>query len=240
MIKDLSAVIVGSRSGRHLKTPVPLLPFGEETVLQRTLNAYLTAGFNEIILVQGYRSSEVQASLGTLANKIQFVGSSLPDEDFGTVLRRGIEKLSPSAKAFAVGLGDQPLLTSELVGQLAERFAAGKSKILVPVCQGFLGHPVFFDISLAAEFKKLPAHGETWDVIKAHGTEVLDYGVYHTAVIRHIEDVDDYHDLLRLAGLPVPEPAAREAEGNGGPPFEPPPRHDVIQSVGRVEIDPTE
>lgn len=239
MMNHVSAVIVGSRSGRHLKTPVPLLPFGDKTVLQRTLSAYLDAGFSEIILVQGYRASEVQNSLGPLADRVQMVMPPLPDEDYSVLIRRGLERISASAAAFAIGLGDQPLLTPELLSELGDRFASIRPKILVPVCQGFLGHPVFFDMSLVSDFRKLPAHGETWDVIKAHGSEVHDYGVYHTSVIRHIEDVDDYHELLHLAGLPIPEPMANEVEGNGVPQPDTGTRTEgsAFHPIGRVEVD---
>jgi molybdenum cofactor cytidylyltransferase len=242
MIKNLTAVIVGSRSGRHLKTPVPLLPFGPMTVLQRTLTTYLEAGFGEVILVQGHRSGEVLASLGSLTDKVQMVAGSLPDEEYATLLRRGIEHLSPNTRGFAIGLGDQPLLEVSLVKELAERFASTNAKILVPVCQGLLGHPVFFDQSYIAEFKKLPSHGETWDVIKAHAQDVNDYRVYQTAVTRHIEDVDDYHSMLRMAGLPAPEPGAFEIETPHLSENEPAPRVEPapFQPVARVETNPTD
>ena len=218
MTKNLSAVVIGSRTGRHLKTPVSVLPFGETTILNRTLSAYLEAGFTELILVLSYRAAEVQASLGDLAGKVQLVTAADPDEEFGSLMRSGCERVSSSARGFALGMGDQPLLQPAFLTALGEKFVSSKSKILVPVCQGHLGFPVFFDISLASEFKKLPPQAELWDLLKARGQDVFDCGVYETAVVRHVDDMEDYHAMLRLAGLPIPETPPEIEPGNGATP----------------------
>jgi CTP:molybdopterin cytidylyltransferase MocA len=212
MMKNLSAVIVNSRAGRHLKTPVPMLAFGDTTILNRTLTSYLDAGFSEVIVVLSYRGSEVQASLGPLAGRVQVVSTAHVDEEFGGLIRFGLERVSPSAKGFAIGTGDQPLLDKELLKTLGDRFTSSKTKILVPVCQGQLGYPVFFDASFLAEFRRLPPHGEVWDILKSHPTEVLDHGLYQTAVVRHVDDIEDYHAMLKMAGLPIPEPEEEEEE----------------------------
>jgi hypothetical protein len=42
--------------------------------------------------------------------------------------------------------------------------------------------------------------------MKRHGEEILDYPTGYSAVVRSIEDMDDYHAMLRTANLPIPEP----------------------------------
>lgn len=205
MMKNLSAVIVAGRENRHLKSPKQLLPFGETTVLDRTLSAYLDAGVTELILVLGHRGEEIAAALSNLDPRVKLVTSPHPDAGFGTHLQEGIQAISPNAKAFLLGLGDQPTLTAELVSRLAQQFEAGGKKILVPVCQGSIGHPAFFSASLLPEFKKLSSTQDAWDVIKANGAEVLDIHMYETCVVRDIEDFEDYKALLQIAGLPVPD-----------------------------------
>ncbi len=209
MIKNLSAIIVAARSGRRLRTPIPMLPFGDTTVLGRTLRAYLDARFSEIIVVLGHRGDEIRASLGDLAGKLVTVQAPAGDEPYADLLRLGVERLSGTAKAFAIGRGDQPLLGKEILEELGTAYAATKGKILVPTWQGSVGQPVFFDVSFASDFRRLAAPAEIWDVIKAHAEQVEDREVQYTAVVQGIEDRDDYFDALRCAGLPVPEPAPR-------------------------------
>jgi molybdenum cofactor cytidylyltransferase len=235
MMKNLSAVIVASRTQRHLKTPVPLLPFGDTTVLGKTASAYLDAGFAEVILVLGYRGTEIQASLGPLASRLQILIGPIPDEEYGTLVRRGVEKISSGSKAFALGLGDQPLLDKDLLENLADKFAASRSKIMVPVNQGSIGYPLFFDASLAQDFRKTAAGAEPWDVLKAHAGDVLDYAVFHTSVVRHIEDMDDYHEALSIARLPIPEIAPTPEPGSNGTPPEAAGEEGGDGSPGRVD-----
>jgi molybdenum cofactor cytidylyltransferase len=210
MMKNLSAIIVAARSGRRLRTPIPMLPFGDTTVLGRTLRAYIDARFSEIIVVLGYRGEEIRACLGDLGSKVLTVQAPSGDEPYADLLRLGVERLSGAAKAFAIGRGDQPLLGKEILEELGEACAAAKGKIVIPTWQGSLGHPVFFDVSFAGDFRRLAAPAETWDIIRAHADQVEDREVQYVAVVQGIEDRDDYFDALRRAGLPVPKPAPRE------------------------------
>ncbi len=226
MIKNLSAVILGTRSGPRLKTPIPLLPFGDATVLSRTLQAYLDAGFAEVILVVGPGGYEFRSSLGPLAGRIQLVEAGESEDRFAALVRAGMERVSTASKGSALGLADQPLLTPEVLGQLAAHFVESKTRILAPGWQGHLGHPVFFDAALHGELRQLKPETEMWDIIKGHAKEILVHEVGATAVVRRIEDRTEYHEHLRLAGLPVPEPTPADppipaaAAGNGGSPDE--------------------
>jgi molybdenum cofactor cytidylyltransferase len=223
MTKNLSAVILGTRSGPRLKTPIALLPFGETTVLNRTLASYVEAGFAEVVLVLGTKAAEIRESLGGLAQKVRVVETA-GDDRFAPMLRAGLEGASGGNRGVAVGLGDQPLLTPEILTLLAERFESAKAKILVPVWHGSLGLPMIFHSALTGELRSLEPDAGSWDVLRAHGRDVLDADVPYAAVVRRIEDRADYHEMLRVAGLPVPEPPPAEVaveamhSGNGGQP----------------------
>lgn len=229
MTNNLSAVILATRSGPRLKTPIPTLPFGESTVLGRTLQAYLDAGFAEVIVVAGAGASELRGALGPLAGRVKMVEAGESEERFAPLVRAGLEQAATGMKGLAIGLADQPLLTAELLQQLAERFAASSSPLLIPGWQGHLGHPVFFEASLLASLRGLPPEAEMWDVIRGYGERADVHEQGATAVVRRIEDRHEYHEHLRLAGLPVPEslppdspllPAASGNGGHGAPPIE--------------------
>jgi molybdenum cofactor cytidylyltransferase len=211
MSNKLSAILIPGNE-HNLKTPKMLLPFGESTVLRRTLEAYLASDFEEIILVVPDRADEVRESLGPLADRISIQTPADANAQVGIQLRAGVGAVSSSSKGFAIALADQPLLDPELIQDLVRRFGESKKKILVPVCQGTIGHPAFFHSSFLRAFAELPPDGQTWDVLRAHGDDVDDHHLFASAVIRNIDDLDDYHDLLEMAGLPVPEIEEEETE----------------------------
>jgi CTP:molybdopterin cytidylyltransferase MocA len=218
----IPAIIVGGREARHLRVPKQSLPFGDTTVLGKTVRAYVEAGASEVIVVLGYKSEQVLASLGPLHPSVKIVRNPLYEEGMGTFLRAGVRELPQGAKAFTVGLCDQPLLSAELIREFVEAFFKAGKKILVPVLQTSLGLPIVCDASVAQEIQALPPNGELWDVIKRSGDDLFDYPTGYTAVLRSIEDLDDYHDMLRVAGLKIPEiPMGTATQGEEHPPATP-------------------
>jgi molybdenum cofactor cytidylyltransferase len=205
-IAPISAILLGGREVRHLRVPKQILPFGDVTVLGRTIRAYLDAGVSEVILVLGYKADAIEAQLGPLPSNVRVTKNPLFDEGMGTFLRLGVREVPAGSHGFCIGLGDQPLLTPELITELMGAFIEGKKKILVPVYQTSLGLPAFFHPSVAEEILALPPKGELWDIIKKHGDDLIDHPTAYTAVVRSIEDQDDYHAMLQIAGLPIPDP----------------------------------
>ncbi len=203
---SITVILVGGRETRHLRVPKQILPFGETTVLGRTIEAYRGAGFATILVVLGYKADAITAELGELPPGVRIVRNPLYDEGMSSFLRAGLRELPSSASAFCVGLEDQPLLSSELLTEFAGAFAEGKKPILIPAYQGSLGLPAFFKASLAEELASLRHDEDLWDVMKRHGEEILDYGTGYSSVVRSIDDMDDYHAMLRTARLPIPEP----------------------------------
>ncbi|MCA9728106.1 MAG: NTP transferase domain-containing protein [Candidatus Eisenbacteria bacterium] len=216
MSKKLSAILLSRPLGQG-RTPKMLLPFGDETVLARTLKAY--QGFDEVLVVVPGSGDGVDAAIQSSGIAARSIAVADAEAGLGEQLRAALDAASSSTQGYAIGMTDQPILSSELVTDIRSRFEGGKAKILAPVCQRAIGLPTFFDSEMRKELSSLSAHGTLWDVFKAHGDDVDACELFHTAVLGGIEDTDDYHALLRLAGLPVPEP---EEEGaipstNGGP-----------------------
>lgn len=225
MMKNLSVVLIAGRENRHLKSPKQLLPFsadGAKTVLDRTIEVYLEAGASEVVLSLAHRAAEIQEALGKLDPRVKLHVAANSEAGPGQQIREGMAKISSSSKAFAIGLTDQPLLSVELLNELCAKFEASSKKILVPVCQGSIGHPVFFRSALASAVSGLDPARELWDLIRDQSSEVDDYHVYHTSIVRSIDDLDDYYELLDLARLPRPDPSVQAraeimASGSVGP-----------------------
>lgn len=212
-MKNLSAILLAGRENRHLKTTKWTLPFGPTTVLGRTLEAYLGAGVDEVILVLGSRAQEILSQLPNLDRRVKVESIDAADAPYGSLIKAGAKAVSSGAKAFCFGSGDQPLLSAERISEVVDRFESTKAKILVPVCQGSVGSPAVFDASYLDTFRKLSDTGEVWDVLQSNGKDVQDYHVFHTSFVRDIDDLEDYHEMLRIAGLPIPDLSARLESG---------------------------
>jgi len=204
MPHKLSAVLISGRPQTARSRP-GLLEFGDKKVVERTLAAY--SDFAQVILVV---TGDLQG-FPPAGGNLKVVGTP-EGASVGEQVRAGLGAMDSSNQGFALGLLDQALLTPELVNAMAEKFLGGKAKILVPLSLKQIGQPAFFRSALSADFTKL-AEGETaWAVLKKNGDEVDTFDTNETTVLRNIEDIDDYHAMLHLAGLPVPEPAEEGAD----------------------------
>jgi NDP-sugar pyrophosphorylase family protein len=61
--------------------PKQILPFGETTVLKRTIDAYIQAGFRTILLVLGYKADAIVADLGGLPEGVRIIRNPLHARD---------------------------------------------------------------------------------------------------------------------------------------------------------------
>lgn len=198
MSHKLTAVLISGRP-QVARTRPGLFAFGERTVVERTIAAY--AGFAQVVLVVSGDREGFPADSGNLTVITVAENASVAEQ-----LRSGVARLDGGHAGFATGLLDQPLLQQALVDAMAARFLAEQPKVLVPLSLRQIGQPAFFHGSLAPSFAKLRDDETAWHVLKAHGDAVQVFDTNETSVLRNIEDLDDYHALLQLAGLPVPVP----------------------------------
>jgi len=209
MSNQLSAVLIAGHS-RFLKSSPYRLDFGGAPILDRTLEAF--ADFDEVIVVTIGEAGTVEDAASKQAKLVH-----LEDEHatVGAQLRAGAAAINPKS-GFAIAICDQALLSRELVDGFAEKFLAHPKKIFVPICQGQIGMPSIFPTSMQSEFQALGDEGSAWPIVRDHGDKLQELEIYETSIIRHIEDLDDYHEMLRLAGIPIPEAEAAGEESKVG------------------------
>ncbi|MBU1700135.1 MAG: NTP transferase domain-containing protein [Candidatus Eisenbacteria bacterium] len=206
MAQGFSVLLLASTDPRRLKTPRALLPFGDTSILGRTLQAYIGLKPKEIIVVSADSAERIEESIGKAVESINLI--SVPDArgKVGLGIKLGLERLESEPQVLMIGLGDQPLLTKELLQSLLKKFEEGKGTIGVPVSQGIPGHPVIFAAEHLEALRALGDEDNYRSILLAHSEAISDSHFDETSFLRTAENPDEYRELLRLAGLPVPTP----------------------------------
>ncbi|HRC87203.1 MAG TPA: nucleotidyltransferase family protein, partial [Thermoanaerobaculia bacterium] len=146
----ISAVLLAA--GRSTRfggdQPKQLYPWEGEPLVRRTARAALAAGFDELLVVVGHRSREVEAALAGMAVKV--VANPRFAEGKASSVAAGLAAVSPRSAAAVFLPCDQPWLDTELLLGLAEAYrltSAGSTGggIVVPSFEGRRGAPVLFD-----------------------------------------------------------------------------------------------
>ncbi len=187
--KNSTAAIIlaaGSSSrmgaGRHKL----LLPLAERPVLAHVIEAALASQARPIIVVLGHQAEVLRSRLAVYEMHPALTYIENPDylQGMSTSMRVGLAALlSHSYKQSEAGsagsvdsalllLGDQPLITAQIIDALIGLWHSTGKGIVAPLFNGKRGNPILFARSLFAELMRVSGDEGGRSVLVQHGEEV--------------------------------------------------------------------
>ena len=200
----IAALLLAAGRSQRMGAFKPLLPFGDRTVVEACIDNLRIGGAEEIIVVAGHRADEMRESLSNVAVSIAI--NTDPDSEMAASIARGVEKISPGAKALFIALVDQPAIPPEVMRLLIAEKSRTGSVLVLPQYEGRGGHPVLIDLSLREELMNLSAERGLRGLFDEHRDDVLRVDVASPYVARDMDRWDDYQALYRdVFGSAPPE-----------------------------------
>lgn len=199
----MSAIVLAAGESKRMGTLKQLLPFGEGTMLEAVLDAFLRSRVDEIVVVLGHRWEEVaevvrrKASGSSRANVRIAINERYQDEMLSSV-QCGVRALSADAEAFLVALGDQPLITPRIVSRLIEVFVRERPPIVIPTYCGKRGHPVLFDAALRSDILALGRNSTLKEIVERHADVVRELPCEEEGIVRDVDEPSEYHEALQM------------------------------------------
>ncbi|HXR65203.1 MAG TPA: nucleotidyltransferase family protein [Ktedonobacteraceae bacterium] len=180
-----------------------LLPLHHRPVLAHVIEAVLGSRARPIVLVLGHQAAQVREHIqqDLAQNSIQVVEN--PDYALGqstsmqaglrTLLAAKPEKASTSAIFL---LGDQPMITAQMIDELiALREQSGK-RIALPLYQGKRGNPVVFALDFAPELLQVSGDEGGRGVLKRHPDEIATLEMGEEAANFDVDTWEAYQEVL--------------------------------------------
>ena len=193
-MSEVAAVLLAAGRSSRMGAFKPLLPFGQQTVIESSIN-YLRRGgvaAELIIVVGGHRAPEVFQRLGGLG--VKFVLNPDPKSEMTASIRAGLAEIPFPTGATLIAPADLPAVPPTVVSTLISEWKHG-SPLLIPTWQNHGGHPVLIDLRYRAELENLdPARGLK-ALFDAHRHEVKRIPVDSPFIARDIDTWDDYRAL---------------------------------------------
>lgn len=162
-------------------------------VIRRTLDAVLTAGFDEVVVATGADHAAVAGVLQDLACRT--VPSADWADGMATSLRSGLAALNHRAAGVFVFLGDMPLVPVHLCPALAG-LAEQAGYAARPCVAGKPGHPVAFTTAALPDLARLTGDQGATSLLKGHGAGVA---YLATDAVGAVLDIDAPSDLAAAA-----------------------------------------
>ncbi len=191
----MAAVVLAAGLSRRMGRPKPLVSFQGKPLLRHTLDRVLAAGVDPVVAVLGSRYEETRK---VVPDGVEIVFNPDFEAGMSTSLKAGIRAVESRCQAALVVLGDQPLVSPSLIGEIISLYRASRRPIVQPVYAGQPGNPVLFDRALFDEIMEIEGDMGARDVVRRHGEEVARLVV---ADVEMAYDVDTPEDLARLVRL---------------------------------------
>lgn len=188
--RHVSAILLAAGQAKRMGRPKLLLPFGDSTILEKSLDNLLKSGVTEVIVVVGNQAEKTIEKIGkrpvkTVLNPNYAMGMS-------TSIIKGLNAVSEKTEAIMLVLADQPLIESNILIKLLEAFFSHDRGIIVPVYQGRRGHPVIFDMKSKNELMGLKGDVGAREVVNRHPGDVLEVPVDAPGIHADIDTEADY------------------------------------------------
>ncbi|HEX8919322.1 MAG TPA: nucleotidyltransferase family protein [Chloroflexota bacterium] len=183
-------VLASGMSRRYGSSNKLLVQLEGETVIARTVGAYLNSGLDRVVVVIGYQARKVSSALSALP--VDIVLNRRYKEGQSRALVAGISALASSTDAVIIGVGDQPLLESHVISRIADTYRSTGKRLVAARYLGKRGNPALFDRTLFPELLTVEGDVGGRPVLERHRDEIewIDFTDARLAL-----DIDSQVDL---------------------------------------------
>ncbi|MEP6719137.1 MAG: nucleotidyltransferase family protein [bacterium] len=189
---NIAAIILAAGQSSRMGAFKPLLPFGDKTVIESTIDYLSGAGIETIIVVAGHLEDEIKTQL---TNRVlKFTTNPDPRSAMATSIVCGLRELPSEVRAVIITPVDHPAVPKEVVSQLIDEWRDG-ARLVIPTNGGRGGHPVLIDLSFRAELLRLDPNSGLKSFFDAHRKEVKRVAVNSNYIARDMDTWDDYRSL---------------------------------------------
>jgi len=190
----IAGIILSGGASRRMGTPKALLPFQNETFLDRLIHVF-SAVCDPIIVVVGLHADQIQAGIER-GRDVLFAVNPDPERGMLSSLQCGLALIPDGTEAAMFLPVDHPNIENSTIEKLAARFRTDRAPVIVPTYAGDHGHPVCIARPLIDELLALPPEAKASDVIHRQVSKTLYIEVADPAVVTDVDDPAAYAELL--------------------------------------------
>lgn len=169
-------------------SPKALIPFHGKTFLQHLLDAARNPQVSPVLVVLGPHADQIRKEVALdPANVVINQDWQLGQLSSIQAAIRALQARE-SVDGMMLFLVDHPLISAELVGQLAGEFYRTRKAIVLPTFRGKRGHPVIFSRELFDELLAAPLDQGARVVVWNHADDVLEVPTEEEGTVMNLND----------------------------------------------------
>lgn len=188
--QELAAIILSAGLSSRLKEFKPLLPLGNELLLERVITLYRSAGVSDIRVVTGHRAGEV-AALATRCGARPVFNPDYSEGMFSSVVA-GVSDLSTDCAGFFIHPVDIPLVRRQTLTDLQGAFKQGNAGICYPTFLEVRGHPPLVSGIHVNAIKCGTGQGGLREILNGLEPDAMNVPTVDRYILKDIDTPEDY------------------------------------------------
>jgi molybdenum cofactor cytidylyltransferase len=190
----VSAILLAAGESKRMGEPKLLLPFGDGTVLSKTVDNVLACNVDEVIVVLGANAKTIKEVIADKPVKIIF--NPEYERGMSTSLISGLKQVSHRALRIMVALCDQPLIEKDTYNKLIKESTNSNKGITVPLYKARRGNPIIFAIRYKDEMMQLKGDVGGRELLERHPEDIYEVAVDSGSIYINLNTMDDYNSAL--------------------------------------------
>ena len=192
----ITGLVLGAGGSRRLGRPKQLLPYGEGTLLDHTVETARACDYAQLIVTLGGAADDVR-------ERVDLSGADVVvNESYGqgcsSSIAAAIDALDPRCDVLVLMLGDQPGVTAQTVQALID----GRGDAPIAVCRydDGRGHPFAFDRRIFPQLAGLHGDKAVWRLLEERADDVVEVRIAGNVPL-DVDTPEDYQAVLAKAGF---------------------------------------
>jgi molybdenum cofactor cytidylyltransferase len=195
-----AGIILAGGSSTRFGRPKQILKLRGKYLLEYVLNAALESKLNHVVLVLGHNHQKILQTLGncTTHERLQLVINHHYLEGQSRSLKAGLLIIRDRFPAVMFLLGDQPMLDSNTINHMLDKFRNSGKDICVPICDGKRCNPAIFNRVLFDQLMEIKGDIGAREIIQANPGRVLYVNMNNPLCFVDIDSQQDFENLQLL------------------------------------------
>ena len=190
----MSSILLAAGESKRMGKPKELMPFGQSSIVEQTIDNLLGSAVNEVIVVIGHRAEEVIRLIAT--RPVKLAVNPNYKQGMSTSIIAGLNLVDSQAQAVMLALGDQPAIDSQTINRLIKAFYTHDKGIAIPTYQGRRGHPIIFAVKYKEKLLELKGDIGGRQIVKDHPDDILEVAVNSESILTDIDTISDYQSYI--------------------------------------------
>ena len=193
----ISSIVLAAGRAENMGEQKLLLPLRGKPLLQWILESALASDLHEIVCVVRDLSA-VRRRISLADERLCWIINNAADRGQSTSVIGGLWAIHPKSDGALFLAGDQPMIQSELIDSLVERFENSAALIVAPSFQGQTRNPVLFRRDLFPELLQLTGDRDGRVLIEKYRkkTDLVEWNDDLS-----FKDLDVFEDYEKIKGV---------------------------------------